>query len=85
MVKKYDAKNLLSKGQKFIELKKKESKSHPEVTIVERVKFKKQESDDKNLLPMPELEGDAEGVKKGKRLTILTPNKLLTRFSILLA
>ena len=34
---------------------------------------------------MPELEGDAEGVKEGKRLTILTPNKLLTRFSILLA
>ena len=28
MVKKYDAKNLLSKGQKFIELKKKEKVNH---------------------------------------------------------
>ena len=73
------------KVKNLLNWKKKESKSHPEVTIVERVKLKKQESDDKNLLTMPELEGDAEGVKEGKRLTILTPNKLLTRFSILLA
>ena len=65
--------------------KKKESKSHPEVTIAERVKLRKEESDDKNLLPMPALEGVAEGVKEGKRLTILIPNKLLTRFPILLA
>ena len=34
---------------------------------------------------MPALEGVAEGVKEGKRLTILIPNKLLTRFPILLA
>ena len=32
----------------------------------------------------PPLEGDEE-VKEGKRLKILTPNKLLTRFPILLA
>ena len=33
---------------------------------------------------MPPLEGDEE-VKKGKRLKIPTPNKLLTRLPILLA
>ena len=31
------------------------------------------------------LEGDEEEVKKGKRLKILTPNKLLIRISVLLA
>ena len=31
------------------------------------------------------LERDEEEVKEGKRLKILTPNKLLTRLSILLA
>ena len=31
------------------------------------------------------LEGDEEEVKQGKRLKILTPNKLLTRLPILLA
>ena len=33
---------------------------------------------------MPPLEGDKEEVKEGKRLKILTPNKLLTRYQILL-
>ena len=32
---------------------------------------------------MPPLEGEENEVKKGKRLKILTPNKLLTRFPIL--
>ena len=31
------------------------------------------------------LEGDEEEVKEGKRLKILTPNKLLTRLPLLLA
>ena len=34
---------------------------------------------------MPSLEGDEEEVKEVKGLKILTPNKLLTRFPILLA
>ena len=48
-----------------------------------------EESTDKEELshtpPMLPLEGDEEGVKKGKRLKILTSNKLLTRLPILLA
>ena len=36
------------------------------------------------LSNMPQLESDEE-VNKGKRLTILIPNKLLTRLPILLA
>ena len=43
----------------------------------------KEESVD--LSDMPPLEGDEEQVKEGKRLKILTPNKLLTRFGTLLA
>ena len=34
---------------------------------------------------MSPLEGDEEEVKEGKGLKVLTPNKLLTRLSILLA
>ena len=34
---------------------------------------------------MPPLEGDEEEVKKRKGLKSLTPNKLLTRLTILLA
>ena len=34
---------------------------------------------------MPALKGDEEEVKKEKELKTLTPNKLLTRFPILLA
>ena len=33
---------------------------------------------------MPPLESDEEEVKEGKGLQILTPNKLLTRLTILL-
>ena len=53
MGEKYNPKNLLLKGQKFIELKKEEkSKSQPEETIVERVKLRKQKEDDKDFLDM---------------------------------
>ena len=34
---------------------------------------------------MPPLEGDEEEIKEGKGIKILTPNKLLTRFQVLLA
>ena len=34
---------------------------------------------------MPPLESDGEEVKEEKRLKILTPNKLLTRLSVMLA
>ena len=37
------------------------------------------------LSDMPPLEGDEEKVKEGKRLQILTPNKLLIRLPVLLA
>ena len=43
----------------------------------------KEESADLN--DMPPLEGDEEEVKKRKGLKSLTPNKLLTRLTILLA
>ena len=43
----------------------------------------KEESVD--LSDMPPLEGDEEEVKEGKGLKILTLNKLLTKFPILLA
>ena len=38
-----------------------------------------------DLPPMPPLESDEEEVKERKRSKILTPNKLLTRLSTLLA
>ena len=38
-----------------------------------------------DLSAMSPLENDEEEVKKGKGLNFLTPNKLLTRFPILLA
>ena len=71
--------------------KKKIGELQPEDTIAERVKLKRQKSGDKeepeddDLPPMPPLEGDQEEVKKGKGLTILTPNKLLTSLPVLLA
>ena len=34
---------------------------------------------------MPPLKGDGEEVKEGKELSILTPNKLITRLPISLA
>ena len=37
-----------------------------------------------DISSMPAWEGDEEGGKKGKKLTILTPNKLLSRLSVLL-
>ena len=36
-------------------------------------------------LLMPPLEGDEEIIKEGKGIKILAPNKLLTRFPVLLA
>ena len=44
----------------------------------------KEESSHKEELDMPPLEDDDEEVKEGKRLKILTANKLLTRLQILL-
>ena len=38
-----------------------------------------------DIADMPPLKGDEEEMKEGRRLTILTPNKLLTRLPILLA
>ena len=42
-------------------------------------------SDEEELGDLPSLEGDEEKVKEGKWLKILTPNKLLTRLTVLLA
>ena len=59
MGKKYDPENLLLKGQRFTQLKKKEkSKSLSEESIAARVKSRRQNADD--MLP---LEGDEEEVK----------------------
>ena len=83
-----DTSNLLLKSfkyDKWYEIYKEESKPQPEKTIPERVKLRRQKADDEDLPPMPPLEGDEEEVKEGKRLKILTPNKLLTRLLILLA
>ena len=96
---KYNPKNLLLKGQRFIESKKEEkSKSHLEETITERVKLRRQKACDKDssdptpegyysdeFIDMPQLEGDEKEVKEGKGLKVLTPNRLLTRLPILLA
>ena len=38
-----------------------------------------------DIADMPPLKGDEEEMKEGRRLTILTPNKLLTKLPILLA
>ena len=53
------------------------------------LKDKDKESDDKkeesaDMSHMPPLEGDEEKVKKGKRLQILTRNKLLIELPVLL-
>ena len=55
MGKKYDPINLLIKGQRFIE---KISKPHPEKSIVERVKLRRQKAYGEDLSDMPLLEGD---------------------------
>ena len=54
-----------------------------ELTDVASRKSDKEESED--LSDMPPLEGDEEEAKEGKILKILIPNKLLTRFPVLLA
>ena len=100
MGKKYVPKNLLIKGQRFIEEK---NKSQLENTITEKVKLRKQQKpDDKdltdtsllegddsdqfiNIPDIPPLEGDEEEAKERKGLKIFTSNKLLTRLPILLA
>ena len=68
----------------YKELLKEKGESKPNETIAERVQLKRQKSDD-HLPPMPPLEGDEEEITKGKELKIRSPNKLLTRLSILLA
>ena len=87
MGEKYIPKNLLLKGQRFIEEK---SNSQSEETIAEKVKLRRRKAydDSDELIDIPDmspLEDDEEEVKKGKGLRILTPNKLLTRLPILLA
>ena len=100
MGKKYVPKNLLIKGQRFIEEK---NKARPKNTIAEKVKLREQKKpDDKDLtdtsslegddsdefINIPDitpLEGDEEEAKEGKGLKIFTSNKLLTRLPILLA
>ena len=60
-----------------------DEESQLEEAIAERVTLRRQKSDN-DLPPMPPLEGDEEETE-GKRLKILTPNKLLTRLPVLLA
>ena len=72
-------KNLLIKGQRFIEDEEK-SKLQSEKTIAKRVQLRRQkaydeESDDSDeFIDIPPLEGYEEEVKKGKGLKVLTPN-----------
>ena len=74
---------------------KEKSKSQLEETIPEKVKLRKQKTDDDvsplegddsvvfvNISEMPPLEGDEEA-EEGKGLKVLTPNKLLTILPIL--
>ena len=71
---KYNPTKLLLKGERFIEEK---SKSHPEESIAERVKLRRQKGYDKELFDtspstdnydeytdMPALEGDEEEIKQ---------------------
>ena len=55
MCKKYNPKNLLIRGQRFIE---KKGKLHPEKAIAERVKLRGQKFDDTDLTETSSLEGD---------------------------
>ena len=92
MVEAYNLNNLLIKGCRFTEWKKEDeekSKSQPEDAIAERVKLRRQKADDNSdefidISDMPPLDVDEEEVKNGKGLKRLTPNKFLTRLSILL-
>ena len=52
--------------------KKMKKKIKLEKTIAERVKLRRHNADDEDLLPMLHLEGDEE-VKYTKRLKVLTP------------
>ena len=67
--------------------KKEEEKnqSKPEKPITERIKLGRQRADDEDLSDMIPLEDNEEEQKEGRRLKILTSNKLLTRLSIMLA
>ena len=46
---------------------------------------KRNEEELRDLSSMPPLEGDEEEVKEEEWIKILTPNKLITRFPVLLA
>ena len=73
MDKKYDPSNLLITGYQFHVSKKKDeeqSNSQPEGTIAERVKLRRQETDDEDLSDMPPLESDEKEVKEGKEIKI---------------
>ena len=73
MDKKYDPSNLLITGYQFHVSKKKDeeqSKSQPEGTIAERVKLRRQETDDEDLSDTPPLESDEKEVKEGKEIKI---------------
>ena len=59
------------------------SKLYNEESTDEEELTDKEESVDLSNMPSPE--GDEEKVKEGNGLKILTPNKLLTRLTILLA
>ena len=74
--KKCDPNNLFLKIYKYDKWYKnaeEKGKSQPEETKSERVKLRIQKADDKSLFDTPQIEGDEEKVKEGKRL--LTPNK----------
>ena len=63
MGEKYNLKNLLLMGQRFVESKKEEkSKSQPEETIAERVKLRRQKADDKDLfdVSLPSTDDDSD-------------------------
>ena len=49
MGKKYNPKNVLLKGQRFIESKKEENKSQPEENIAENLNGRRQKAEDKEL------------------------------------
>ena len=67
MGEKYNPKNLLLKGQRFIELKAEwKSKSQPEESITERVKLRRQKAYEKDLLDrsLPSTDENNDGSDK---------------------
>ena len=87
---KYKPKKLFVKGSDYsVWSKNEEESTDKEESADKEESTNKKESSDKeesvDLSDMPLLEGDEEEVIEGKGLKILTPNKLLTRFTILLA